>query len=130
MKKGRWVRLLAGLFALSIVLAACGGDDDGDGGETGATTGSETGSETGAAAGQSIVISGFAFDPSTITVSGSTDIAITNEDAAAHTFTTDDGSVDVEIAGGAEETVTLDLTESTGFFCKIHPDMTGTIEVS
>ena len=31
MTKARWVRLVAGLFALSLVVAACSSDDD-DGG--------------------------------------------------------------------------------------------------
>ena len=125
MVKARWVRLVAGLFVLSLVVAACGGDDDGGDGETGGAT-----SETGAAGGTSITIAGFAFDPSTITVSGPTDVTITNEDSAAHTFTADDGSFDVEIEAGGEQTVTVDVTEATPFHCEFHPQMTGTVEVS
>jgi plastocyanin len=126
MVKARWLRLLAGVFALSLVLAACGGDDDG-GDETGG--GGET-AETGAGGGTSITIADFAFDPNTISVSGPTEITITNEDSAAHTFTLDDGSVDQEIAGGESATVTVDVTESTGFVCRFHPEMTGTVEVA
>ena len=125
MVKARWLRLLAGVFALSLLLAACGGDDDGGetGGETAATGATETGGGT------SITIADFAFDPDTISVSGPTEITITNEDSAAHTFTLDDGSVDQEIAGGESATVTLDVSESTGFVCRFHPQMTGTVEV-
>ena len=68
MTKARWVRLVAGLFVLSLVVAACS-SDDGGGGTTGTT-------------------------------------------------------------GGATETVTVDVSASTGFHCKIHPQMTGQIEVS
>jgi plastocyanin len=129
MTKARWVRLVAGLFVLSLVVAACGGDDDGDttgttGGATGAT---ETGSGGG---GTKITIAGFAFDPDTITVSGPTEVTITNEDSAPHTFTLDDGSVDETVEPGATETVTVDVSASTGFHCNIHPEMTGQIEVS
>jgi plastocyanin len=123
MRKSRWVRLVAGLFALSIVLAACSSDDGGDGGETGGETG-------GAGGGNTIVIEGFAFDPSTITVSGATEFTITNNDSATHTFTLDDGSIDQEIAAGESATVTIDVSASTGFVCRFHPQMTGTVEVA
>lgn len=121
MGKMRWVRGVALVFALTFVLAACGGDDDGGGGTTGAGTGT---------GGTAITIEGFAFDPSTITVSGPTEITITNNDSATHSFTLDDGSVDEEIAGGASATVTVDVSASTGFACRFHPAMTGTVEVA
>jgi plastocyanin len=132
MRGTRWVRLVAGMFAISLVLAACGGDDDG-GEPTGATpaeTGAtgETGGD-GGGGGNGIIMSGFAFQPSTIEVSGPTEFTIVNEDTAAHTFTTDDGSIDEELAGGESVTVTIDVSESQGFVCRFHPGMDGTIEV-
>ena len=127
MVKARWVRLVAGLFVLSLFVAACGGDDDG-GDTTGATGATE---ETGGGGGgTSITIADFAFDPDTITVSGPTDVTITNDDSAPHTFTADDDSFDVQIDPGATETVTVDVSQTTGFHCTIHPDMTGTVEVA
>jgi plastocyanin len=133
MVKARWVRLVAGLFVLSLVVAACGGDDDG--GDTTGTTGTtgatgataETGSTGG---GTSITIAGFAFDPNTITVSGPTEVTITNDDDATHTFTLDDDSVDETIEAGATATVTVDVSQTTGFHCTIHPQMTGTVELA
>jgi len=127
MVKARWVRLVAGLFVLSLVVAACGGDDDG-GDTTGATGATEETGSTGG--GTSITIADFAFDPDTITVSGPTDVTITNDDSAPHTFTADDDSFDVQIDPGATDTVTVDVSQTTGFHCTIHPDMTGTVEVS
>ena len=127
MVKARWVRLVAGLFLLSLVVAACGGDDDG--GSTTATTGT-TGETAGGGGGTSITIADFAFDPNTITVSGPTEVTITNDDSAPHTFTADDDSFDVQIAPGATETVTVDVSQTTGFHCTIHPEMTGTVEVA
>jgi plastocyanin len=131
MTKARWVRLVAGLFVLSLVVAACSSDDDGGGttGTTGGATGTtaETGSSGG---GTTITIAGFAFDPDTITVSGPTEVTLTNEDSTTHTFTLDDGSVDETVEPGATETVTVDVSASTGFHCNIHPQMTGQIEVS
>jgi len=131
MTKARWVRLVAGLFVLSLVVAACSSDDDGGG--TTDTTGGATGTtaETGSSGGgTTITIAGFAFDPDTITVSGPTEVTITNNDSATHTFTLDDGSVDETIEPGATETVTVDVSASTGFHCNIHPQMTGQIEVA
>jgi len=130
MRKARWVRLVAGLFVLSLVVAACSSDD---GGGTTSTTGGATGTtaETGSSGGgTTITIAGFAFDPNTITVSGPTEVTITNNDSTTHTFTLDDGSVDQTMDPGATETVTVDVSASTGFHCKIHPQMTGQIEVS
>jgi plastocyanin len=121
MRKDRWVRLCAGLFALSVVLVACG--DDGDGG------GTETGGG-GGGGGDTVVIEGFAFDPSTITVSGPTELTITNNDSATHTFTLDDGGLDQEIGGGETVSVTVDVAQTTGFACRFHPQMTGTVQVA
>ena len=131
MTKARWVRLVAGLFVLSLVVAACSSDDDGGG--TTATTGGATGSTAatgGGGGGTTITIAGFAFDPDTITVSGPTEVTVTNDDSTTHTFTLDDGSVDQTVEPGATETVTVDVSASTGFHCNIHPQMTGQIEVS
>jgi plastocyanin len=131
MTKARWVRLVAGLFVLSLVVAACSSDDDGGG--TTDTTGGATGTtaETGSSGGgTTITIAGFAFDPDTITVSGPTEVTVTNDDSTTHTFTLDDGSVDETVEPGATETVTVDVSASTGFHCNIHPQMTGQIEVS
>ena len=131
MTKARWVRLVAGLFVLSLVVAACSSDDDGGG--TTDTTGGATGTtaETDSSGGgTTITIAGFAFDPDTITVSGPTEVTVTNDDSTTHTFTLDDGSVDQTVEPGATETVTVDVSASTGFHCNIHPQMTGQIEVS
>ena len=109
------------ILILALVAASCGGDE-GNGGEGGA--------DTGGGGATSITIAGFAYDPSTVTVSsGATEIEITNEDDTDHTFTLDDDSVDQEIAAGETATVTVDVSSTTGFHCTIHPDMTGTLEV-
>lgn len=139
-----WSRVGAGLFAMALILAACGGDDGGgDGGPTGATgaTTGATGATTGATGATdngggitvttTLTIENFAFDPSTVVVSGfPTEIAVTNNDTTSHTFTLDDESVDLELGAGETGTVTVDVTEDTGFFCRIHPAMTGTLQVS
>ena len=93
-------------------------------------TGSTAATGGGGGGGTTITIAGFAFDPDTITVSGPTEVTVTNEDSATHTFTLDDGSVDETVEPGATVTVTVDVSAATGFHCNIHPQMTGQIEVS
>jgi plastocyanin len=131
MVKARWARLVAGLFVLALLVAACGSDDNG-GGSTASTGGGPTGAtaETGGGGGggTTITIADFAFDPNKLTLSGATDVTVTNNDSTAHTFTADDGSFDVALDPGATETV--NVSASTGFHCTIHPQMTGTITVS
>jgi plastocyanin len=124
--------LIAGIFAMTLVLAACGGDDDGGDttGPTAATGETNGGGGGGGGGGTEIVIEGFAFNPSTITVSGPTEVTVTNNDTAPHTFTLDDGSVDLALGGGETGTATVDVSETTGFHCAIHPSMTGTVEVA
>jgi plastocyanin len=137
MRGTRWTALIAGLFAMALVLAACGGVDDGGtsgatatSGPTGATGATATGATATGGGGTEVTIEGLAYHPSTITVSGPTEIAVTNNDTTAHTFTLDDGSAELELDAGESGTLTVDVSETTGFHCEIHPSMTGTIEVA
>jgi plastocyanin len=126
MVKARWVRLVAGLFVLALLVAACSSDDGG--GSTASTGGGSTGSTGGGGeGGTSVTIANFAFDPNSITLAAAGDVTVTNNDSAAHTFTADDGSFDVQVDPGATETVSI--TGSTGFHCSFHPQMTGSVTV-
>jgi plastocyanin len=123
------VHLLAAVLVLALAAAACGGDD-GNGNGDGGGGGGATGATGGAGDGTTITISGFTFSPATLEVSGETTITVTNEDGAAHTFTLDDGSVDQRVEGGETIEVTVNASETTGYHCAIHPQMTGTLEVA
>jgi plastocyanin len=127
---------------LTLVLAACGGDEEtppAATGDTGATTGA-TGA-TGAgdcvdlASGDvfTITISDLAFHPDCLSARAAQSIAIVNEDSVDHTFTIDGTPIDVTISGGDTfngEPVTGVLEPGTyDFHCRIHPSMTGTITV-
>jgi plastocyanin len=120
MRGARRMRAVAGLFAVALLVGACGGDDEGDG----------DGGATGGGGEATITIADFTYDPATLQVSGETTVTITNDDTAAHTFTLDDGSVDQEVGAGESAEVTVNVSETTGFHCEFHPDMTGTIEVA
>ena len=113
--------MFAAVIALTLVSAACSSDDGGSSGDGG-----------GGAADMTVTVKDFEFDPSTIDVSsGETTIEITNTGAVEHSFTLDDDSVSQDIEPGESETVTVNLTATTGFHCKYHPDqMTGTLQVS
>jgi plastocyanin len=114
------------LLSLALVAGACSGDS----GEGGDATETDAGGDI-APGSTTISIADLTFEPTTLSVSsGQTEISITNADSVDHTFTLDDGSVDEAVAAGQTATVTVDLTESTGFHCEIHPSMTGTIEVA
>ncbi len=75
-------------------------------------------------------ISGFAFAPQNITVEIGTTVRWTNQDAMAHTSTSDDGLWDSGLLANGEQFMQTFL--ATGVFdyhCTPHPSMTGTITV-
>jgi plastocyanin len=55
---------------------------------------------------------------------------VSNKDSTEHTFTLDDGSSNTNLPAGSTETITLDLTQTVGWHCTIHPSMTGTLNVA
>ena len=72
-----------------------------------------------------------AFSPSKIQAKVGDVIGFTNKDSIQHTATLDDGSCTTDIvAGGATAALTFTAAGSYPFHCKIHPNMTGTIDVS
>lgn len=105
---------LAGMVVLTA--AGCGGDEGGGDGGGGSAD---------------LVTSGTAFQPTTLPVaSGGDTITITNEDGFAHTFTLDDGSVDVDLPPGETLDAEVNITADAPFHCEIHSSMTGTLTVS
>jgi plastocyanin len=124
----RRMRLLGAMVALTLLGAACGGDEpegQPDGGEETAAP-SESPSESG---GADLTIVDFGFSPSDLSVTEGQTITVTNIGETSHTFTTDDDAVDETI--GAGETVEIELAGVTsgGFVCRFHPQMTGTLTV-
>ena len=115
-------RLLATVFSVALLMAACSSDDGTDGS-----------TDTGGGGDQTITISDFTFDPNTLTVPSGQDVTIevTNDDDVEHSFTLDDDSVSQDVEGGESQSVTLNLTEGIGWHCEYHPDqMKGTVTVS
>ena len=95
-------------------------------GDTATTTTTEAPIAADAAA---LTIAGFAFgDP--ITVPIGTEVTITNEDGAGHTWTSTEGVWNSGTLSGGD-TFAFVFTDAGefGFFCSIHPSMTGSITV-
>jgi plastocyanin len=58
-------------------------------------------------------------------------ITFTNKDSVPHTATLDDGTCTTENLGkDASGSLVFDAPGSYPFHCRIHPDMTGTFEIS
>ena len=95
-----------------------------------ATSPAETGGGGGGATSATITAQDFAFSPDSVDVSaGSVTLTVTNKDSTEHTFTLDDGSSNTDLPAGSTEKITLDLTQTVGWHCTIHPSMTGTLNV-
>jgi plastocyanin len=131
------------LAAFALAVAGCGSDDS-------TTTTTEAGEESGAqsspgkgnadtsapapsgdvARSEKVSIVEFAYDPDPVTVEEGGKVIWVNRDSAPHTATADDGSFDTG-------TIEQDKLKSESFkqpgtytyFCTIHPDMHGTVEV-
>ena len=128
--------------AMVLILSACGG------GAT-ATAPAAPASEAPAASGSAAAgeapcapateagtvtatMANIAFDPASITASVGDTVTWTNNDSAQHTATvkSDPTCTTETLANGASGSIVFNVAGSYEFFCKIHPTMTGTIEVS
>ncbi len=113
-------RLLAVLFALSLMLVGCGGG----GGE-------DTGGDDGEAAG-TITIADFAYGEP-LTVAPEALIRVVNEDSASHDVDATDGtSFNTDLLGQGEE-LTFNAPSEEGtydFTCSEHPQMSGQLIVA
>jgi plastocyanin len=126
------------LVALSLALAACGGDSNSDSSaDTGASTGSTTESSesTTAPSGEAqrsekVEIVEFTYGPDPLTVQVGGKVTWLNQDTAPHTATADDGSFDTgTLERGKLKSETFKKAGTYPYYCEIHPTMHGTVEV-
>jgi plastocyanin len=81
--------------------------------------------------GGAVSIAGFSYDPQEATAGVGEFITWTNTDGSAHTVTFDSGPNCGNVAGsGGTQTIQFNIAGSYPYHCAIHPDMTGTVEVS
>jgi plastocyanin len=139
------------LVVLGLALAGCGDDDDsggeGSGGETTATAPEEGGApepeggatQQGANApapsgdavrAEKVEIVEFTYEPDPVTIEAGGKVIWINRDSAPHTATADDGSFDTgTLEEGKLGSESFKDAGSYPYFCEIHPDMRGTVEV-
>jgi plastocyanin len=124
-----WTRLLGAVFALALLAAACGGDDEPPQGGTG--NGEETPTETAQnGGGADLTIVDFSFSPADLSVGQGQTITVTNIGETSHTFTTDDDAVDETIGAGDTVEISLEGVSGGGFHCRFHSQMVGTLTVA
>ena len=127
----RWMRLIGALFALSLLTAACGGDDTppADDGGTPSQSPSDEGGSPSDEGGADLTIVDFSFSPAELSVTEGQTITVTNIGETSHTFTTDDDAIDETVGAGETLEITLTGVSSGGFHCRFHTQMTGTLTV-
>lgn len=121
-------RVIAGLFALSLMLVGCGGSDEPSASTE--TAGSSDGGGGEEVAG-TITIADFAYgDP--LTVAPGALIRVVNEDSAEHDVDAEDGTFDTDLLGQGEE-LTFNAPDAEGTYditCSKHPQMSGELIVA
>jgi plastocyanin len=111
----------SGLVAAAFLLAACGGGDAGGDGGGG-----------GGASASTLTMVDNEFQPADLTVSSGTELSLSNEGQAPHTFTVTDADIDEQVEAGQSSSTTIDLDPGTyDFVCQFHESagMTGTLTV-
>jgi len=127
------------LILLTLGLVACGGGD-GDtttpqGETTTDTTSEEPSGNAPAPSGEAVRaekvrIVDFFYDPDPVTIQVGGKVNWQNEDSDPHTATADDGSFDTgTIEEGKLKSETFKDAGTYSYFCEIHPEMHGTVEV-
>lgn len=144
--------LAPALILLALALPACGDDDDG--GETttpaepaatapnpadesspAETAPAETAPDEQTPGGEpqrsvKVAIVEFAYDPDPVEIAAGGKVTWQNMDSAPHTATADDGGFDTEtIEQGKLKSESFKEAGTYPYFCEIHPEMRGTVEV-
>lgn len=124
------------LVVLGLALAGCGDDDsNGGGGETTATATEEGGASAPAPSGdaaraEKVEIVDFAYEPDPVPIEAGGKVIWINRDSDPHTATADDGSFDTgTLEKGKLGSESFKDAGSYPYFCEIHPEMRGTVEV-
>jgi plastocyanin len=79
---------------------------------------------------EKVEISGFQYDPETVTIQAGGKVIWQNQDSAEHTATLDDGSFSTgALAEGKLKSESFKTPGTYTYFCEIHPQMKGTVEV-
>jgi uncharacterized cupredoxin-like copper-binding protein len=131
------MRRLACIFAVALLLGACGGsDDDGGGDQAAPKTTASTSAPADALDGLDVTLNDNYFDPKLIVGEGGTlyRFDLLNEGESVHNFSLG-SNISVDVPAGTTSKVEVVLPESgdVEFFCKFHKvesGMTGTLRVA
>jgi len=77
-----------------------------------------------------IVIDQLAFSPKVTTANTGDLIVWVNKDILRHSATDPNGAFDVDLPAGASAKTVLKQAGSIRYFCRYHPNMTGTVSVA
>jgi plastocyanin len=131
--------LAPALIVTALALAACGGDGGGDMSSGSESTGDATSTEASgngpAPSGEAersakVEIVEYTYGPDPVTVQVGGKVIWLNQDTAPHTATADDGSFDTgTLERGKLKSETFKQAGTFTYFCEIHPQMHGTVEV-
>lgn len=123
-----WIRIAAGGLALAAGLAACGGSGDKGGTPTGSPSQQQP---------NQVEVRNIAFRPQEVAVKAGTVVTWTNKDDLPHTVTAgkpDDapsGEFDGPLeTNGSTFTFSFSKAGTFAYYCKVHPQMTGTVTVT
>lgn len=122
MTRTRRLALSALLTAIPLAASGCGGTTS-----QGAGSGQPAGT-TGSA--HRVVISDFAFHPSTLTVPAGTKVTFVNEDSTVHTATGSGGFDSGNLQHGQSYTYTFTKAGTYNYICTIHQYMHATVVVT
>ena len=124
------IRIGGVLLACTLVLGACGDDDDGDDDATDMTAPSAVTTEAPAAASGTVTIKDFKF--SALSTKAGAKVIVKNDDSTTHTYTSDDDAFDAgRIDAGKTGEFTAPTTAgSYKVHCEIHSSMSGTLTVT
>jgi plastocyanin len=103
--------------AAALVLASCGGDGNGDGGDAGGK--SNGGGGDGGATTLSTIDN--AFQPASLTVATGSELKITNKGQSTHNLSIEGTDVSQDVEAGQSTTVSIDVDPGDyTMFCEYH----------
>lgn len=122
MTRTRRLALAAFLSAIPVAASGCGGSTP-----HGAGSGQPPGT---AGSTHRVIISGFAFHPSTLTVPAGTKVTFVNQDSTVHTATGAGGFDSGNLQHGQSYTYTFTKAGTYNYICSIHQYMHATVVVT
>ena len=131
-------KLLGSLMILAVFLTACASGNTASISPTQAASSTQsngavstdTSAPVASTSPNQIQISGFAFNPNSLTIKVGDTVTWTNLDSAAHTVVADDGSFKSDrLITGATFQYTFNTAGTFTYKCGIHASMTGTLIV-